>query len=40
MKVIKRNGSLVDVDFNKITNRIKKLCSEMNAEVVDPIIIT
>lgn len=39
MKVTKRDSSLVDVDFNKITNRIKKLCSEMNSEVVDPIII-
>lgn len=39
MKVVKRNGTLADVDFNKITIRIKKLCNEIGTTVIDPIVI-
>lgn len=38
MRVIKRNGSVEAVDFNKITERIKKLSSEIS-ESIDPIKI-
>ena len=33
MKVTKRNGSIQDVDFNKITNRLKKLCSNIKENI-------
>ena len=39
MKVVKRNGDHEDVDFNKVTNRIKKLCKEIGTTVVDAIVI-
>ena len=39
MQVIKRNGTSEDVDFNKITNRIEKLCEEIVSTSVDPIIV-
>ena len=39
MKVIKRNGTSEDVDFNKITNRIKKICNEANITTIDPVTI-
>jgi ribonucleoside-diphosphate reductase alpha subunit len=39
MRVIKRDGHSEDVDFNKITNRIRKLCNEIGTDVIDPIII-
>jgi ribonucleoside-diphosphate reductase alpha chain len=44
MKVIKRNGSHEDVDFNKITNRLKKLVCEIESyqniqSAIEPILI-
>ena len=39
MEVIKRNGQREGVDFNKITNRLEKLKSEMIPSNVDPIKI-
>ena len=36
MRVIKRNGNVEPVDFNKITERIKKLSNEIS-ESIDPI---
>lgn len=38
MNVVKRDGSVVGVDFNKITIRLRKLCSEIS-DKIDPIII-
>ncbi len=39
MKVVKRNGKLEDVSFDKITARITKLCYGLNAQYVEPIEI-
>ncbi len=39
MKVIKRNGKLEDVSFDKITARVKKLCYSLDSQFVDPIEI-
>lgn len=39
MKVVKRNGTLVDVRFDEITDRIKLLCSNLDSSI-DPAIIT
>ena len=39
MKVIKRDGTYQGVDFNKITNRIQRLCNDIGTENVEPIII-
>ena len=38
MQVIKRNGHEEQVDFNKITNRLKTLCEE-GGITVDPIVV-
>lgn len=38
MMVTKRNGKLVPVSFDKITNRIKTVCSDL--ENVDPIVVS
>jgi ribonucleoside-diphosphate reductase alpha chain len=39
MQVLKRDNTLENVDFNKITRRIKKLCCEIKSTVIDPILI-
>lgn len=39
MRVIKRSGEEQEVDFNKITTRLKKLITEFKLENVDPIKI-
>ena len=39
MKVIKRDGSIEDVDFNKITTRIRKIIDKNNLSI-DPIILS
>ena len=40
MKVVKRNGKSENVDFNKITNRIRDLCKKINnSKNLDPIIV-
>lgn len=39
MRVIKRNGSFQEVDFNKITLRITNLVHDFNSVVVDPILV-
>lgn len=38
MEVIKRNGKLEQVSFDKITNRIKPLCKNLDSSI-DPILI-
>ncbi|MCU0327458.1 MAG: ribonucleoside-diphosphate reductase subunit alpha [Chitinophagales bacterium] len=40
MYVIKRNGTKENVMFDKITERISKLCYKLNQEFVDPIKLT
>ena len=40
MQVVKRDGRLEAVSFDKITARIKKLCYELNPDFVDPIKIS
>ena len=40
MKVKKRNGSLEEMRYDKITRRISALCSDLNLEYVDPTYIT
>ena len=40
MYVIKRNGQQESVKFDKITSRIQKLCYGLNAEFVDPVVVT
>lgn len=40
MYVIKRNGNQEPVHFDKITNRIRKLCNGLNEDYIDPTIIT
>jgi len=37
MQVIKRNGKKEAVDLSKITQRIRKLCYELNPKYVDPV---
>ena len=39
MKVIKRDGRIEEVDFNKITHRIRMIIDE-NELNIDPIIIS
>lgn len=36
-RVVKRDGSVEEVDFNKISQRIKSLCGGLNTEHVNPI---
>lgn len=38
MNVVKRDGTVTGVDFNKITIRLRKLCNEIS-DKIDPIII-
>ena len=40
MYVVKRSGNQEPVSFDKITNRIRKLCDGLNSEYIDPAIIT
>ena len=40
MKVKKRNGSLEQMKYDKITRRISALCSDLNLDYVDPTYIT
>ncbi len=40
MKVVKRNGKLESVSFDKITARVKKLCYGLNQRFVSPIEIS
>jgi ribonucleoside-diphosphate reductase alpha chain len=40
MKVKKRDGSLEEMRYDKITRRISALCSDLNLEYVDPTYIT
>lgn len=35
MRVIKRDGKLVDIAFDKILNRIKKIGQEVNIQIND-----
>lgn len=39
MKVVKRNGTLADVRFDEITDRISKLCTGLDPSI-DPVTIT
>ena len=39
MRVVKRDGSSQEVDFNKITQRLQKLCNDFQISHVDPIVI-
>ena len=40
MYVVKRSGNQEPVSFDKITNRIRKLCDGLNSEYIDPAIVT
>jgi ribonucleoside-diphosphate reductase alpha chain len=40
MKVKKRDGSLEEMRYDKITRRISALCSDLNVDYVDPTYIT
>ena len=40
MYVKKRDGRLEPVQFDKITERIKRLCYGLNSDYVDPILIS
>lgn len=40
MKVLKRDGSLEEMRYDKITRRISALCDDLNLEYVDPTYIT
>ncbi|MDQ3142811.1 MAG: ribonucleoside-diphosphate reductase subunit alpha [Bacteroidota bacterium] len=40
MKVVKRNGKLEDVSFDKITARVKKLCYGLDSSFIDSIEIS
>ena len=40
MKVKKRDGSLEEMRYDKITRRISSLCSDLNLDYVDPTYIT
>jgi len=40
MYVLKRNGKEEEVHFDKITNRIKHLCNNLNPDFVNPIKVT
>ena len=35
MKVIKRSGEVEDVSFDKVLNRMKNLCTELNVDIYD-----
>lgn len=40
MKVLKRDGSLEEMRYDKITRRIGALCEDLNLEYIDPTYIT
>ncbi len=40
MKVLKRDGTLEEMRYDKITKRISALCDDLNMEYVDPTFIT
>lgn len=40
MKVKKRDGSLEEMRYDKITRRIQNFCDDLNLEYVDPTWIT
>lgn len=40
MHVVKRNGSVEKVSFDKITSRIEKLCHSLNMKFVVPAVVT
>ena len=40
MKVLKRDGSLEEMRYDKITRRISALCDDLNLEYIDPTYIT
>lgn len=40
MKVLKRDGSLEEMRYDKITRRISALCDDLNLDYVDPTYIT
>lgn len=40
MFVIKRSGARESVAFDKITERIERLCDKLNRDFVDPSVIT
>lgn len=40
MKVLKRDGSLEEMRYDKITRRITALCNDLNLDYVDPTYIT
>ncbi|XP_008218010.1 ribonucleoside-diphosphate reductase large subunit isoform X1 [Nasonia vitripennis] len=40
MHVLKRNGFKQEVNFDKITQRIRKLCHGLNMDYIDPLAIT
>eukprot|EP00750_Incisomonas_marina_P025764 INCI5662.2.p1 GENE.INCI5662.2~~INCI5662.2.p1 ORF type:complete len:811 (+),score=153.52 INCI5662.2:149-2581(+) len=39
MYVLKRNGTQEEVKFDKITSRLMKLCTGLNPDYVDPVVI-
>ena len=40
MKVKKRDGSLEEMRYDKITRRISVFCSDLNLEYIDPTYVT
>ena len=40
MKVKKRDGSLEEMRYDKITKRISILCHDLNMEYIDPTYVT
>ncbi len=40
MKVKKRDGSLEEMRYDKITRRIQNFCDDLNSEYIDPTLIT
>ena len=40
MRIINRKGESEDIVLDKITSRIKKLCYNLESNVIDPIIIS
>ena len=40
MRIINRKGESEDIVLDKITSRIKKLCYNLESNVIDPIVIS
>jgi hypothetical protein len=40
MKVKKRDGSLEEMRYDKITRRIQHFCDDLNIEFIDPTLVT